>query len=544
MNEKQINQLNNAKNYAQLKKGYCLTTNYKNNTTKLEWKCEHNHIWESTYKTVVQKESWCPECSKIAQSERQKNKNGLEEAQLYASSRGGECLSTEYINARTKLLWKCNNKKHNSWEAIPSQVVRLKTWCPQCHSDMVSIKKTNLNGLEIAKNFAQSKNGECLSEDYIAANKKLKWKCDNNHIWESSFSNVVSNRTWCPQCSTFYRKEHIVRDLLEYLLNTKFPKKKPKWNINTKTNKLLELDGYSEELSIAFEFQGLHHYKTGVFYKNEDDLVYIKYKDKIKKQNCSNNNVKLLVIDDKFKITEKEKILSYILELLNNLSIRVVKLITNKKLNELFNKTTSIQKEFILKAKEYAHAKGGDCLSKEYINSESKLLWKCNEKKHQPWEATFTHIFSTGTWCPRCKGKFSKEEQLSRAKEYAISKGGECLSTVFLTVNDKLQWKCSKLEHPIWESDFSHVVNRKRWCPECSKEKISQKNKNINGLLKAKEHAISRGGECLSNEYVNNHTKMKWKCHNENHKQWEAHYSNVVTCNKWCPECAKEKRKK
>jgi len=34
-----------------------------------------------------------------------------------AKSKGGECLSTEYINAHRKLLWKCKNKNG---------------WCPQC----------------------------------------------------------------------------------------------------------------------------------------------------------------------------------------------------------------------------------------------------------------------------------------------------------------------------------------------------------------------------------------------------------------------------
>ena len=39
--------------------------------------------------------------------------------------------------------------------------------------------------LEFFKNLAISKNGECISSEYIACNKKLKFKCSSGHIWET-----------------------------------------------------------------------------------------------------------------------------------------------------------------------------------------------------------------------------------------------------------------------------------------------------------------------------------------------------------------------
>src|ERR1700688_2340802 len=50
--------------------------------------------------------------------------------QNLALSRDGKCLSTIYINARNKLLWKC--KFGHQWEAVP-YAIKAGGWCPQCH---------------------------------------------------------------------------------------------------------------------------------------------------------------------------------------------------------------------------------------------------------------------------------------------------------------------------------------------------------------------------------------------------------------------------
>lgn len=45
-------------------------------------------------------------------------------------------------------------------------------------------------------------------------------------------------------------------------------------------------------------------------------------------------------------------------------------------------------------------------------------------------------------------------------------------------------------------------------------------------LNRAREHAISKGGNCLSNEYIAGHEKLSWACSNGH--IWEASFSNVV----------------
>ena len=106
-----------------------------------------------------------------------------------------------------------------------------------------------------------------------------------------------------------------------------------------------------------------------------------------------------------------------------------------------------------------ATAKGGKCLSSEYLGNATKLHWQCKEG-HTWWAAP--RDIRAGRWCLQCSG--NAPHTLDDAKELAIKRGGECLSTEYQNSKDKLKWKCC--EGHVWETDWSHV-NRGHWCPTC-----------------------------------------------------------------------------
>jgi hypothetical protein len=49
------------------------------------------------------------------------------------------------------------------------------------------------------QDIAAKWNGFCLSDEYIAAKIKLKWKCVAGHIWEAT-PDSVRRGSWCPKC--------------------------------------------------------------------------------------------------------------------------------------------------------------------------------------------------------------------------------------------------------------------------------------------------------------------------------------------------------
>ena len=84
----------------------------------------------------------------------------LDIVKALAKERGGECLSDEYINSKTKMTFKCCNPEHPPWEAKYHNI-RLGKWCKMCYKEKVTPT------LQDAQELAKRHNGKCLSEKYI-----------------------------------------------------------------------------------------------------------------------------------------------------------------------------------------------------------------------------------------------------------------------------------------------------------------------------------------------------------------------------------------
>ena len=53
-------------------------------------------------------------------------------------------------------------------------------------------------------------------------------------------------------------------------------------------------------------------------------------------------------------------------------------------------------------------------------------------------------------------------------------------------------------------------------------------------------YVINYGGKCLSKEYINAATLLKWRC--EKDHTWEADFQ-IIRQGSWCQQCAKQNRK-
>ena len=93
--------------FAESKGGKCLSTEYKNNNTKMNWKCSKNHIWSANFNSIKNKRRWCPSYGNT--------KLTIEERHEFAKTKSGLCLSEGYVNAYTKMSWQCS--ENHIWNA-------------------------------------------------------------------------------------------------------------------------------------------------------------------------------------------------------------------------------------------------------------------------------------------------------------------------------------------------------------------------------------------------------------------------------------------
>ena len=172
------------------------------------------------------------------------------------------------------------------------------------------------------------------------------------------------------------------------------------------------------------------------------------------------------------------------------------------------------------RARHLAAQIGGQCLSEVYVNARSKLLWEC-AKGHR-WKATPNNV-QRGSWCVVCAGK--TRLTIREMHRLAEARGGKCLSDSYVNNRTPLLWECK--DGHRWQAGGGNIRAGK-WCLICA------------GLGKPSmgdiQHlAQQRGGKCLSRNYANNRTPLRWECI-EGHK-WKAVWSSVQM-GTWCPECS------
>ena len=122
-----------------------------------------------------------------------------------------------------------------------------------------------------------------------------------------------------------------------------------------------------------------------------------------------------------------------------------------------------------------------------------------------------------------------KRAALQRLRDHAASKGGRCVSESYMNRMTKVEWECT-IGHR-WMARPNSVLNGGSWCPHCAI------NKNRLSLHQLQEHARKKGGRCLSDQYRNNRTRVRWQC--KLRHTWEAEARAVLNLGSWCPKCAR-----
>lgn len=424
--------------FAVKKGGKCLSTEYINAKTKLHWVCKQGHEWNAVFHSI-KKGSWCPECVG-------RRRLTLADAHLEAKKRNGKCLSKELVNSRTYLNWECSNS-----HIFPSTLdnVRAGNWCNKCTHPIRAL------ALRDIQNIAIERGGKCLSKIYIDPYTKLEWQCKYGHNWSARATDIIKRGSWCKDCSVGLM-ERVCRQYFEQIFNKPFPNIRPDWLINLKTSQRLELDGYSEELKIAFEYHGQHHYKlNSLFHKKKEDLALRKDLDKLKEKLVKEQGIKLIEIPQIPNYLKLENLMSYLLKKFEENSIVVPENMLNMKI-DLFKAYAPDESKYIEIINKLVESKNGKFLSGYYLGLHTKLEFEC-EYGHQ-WPASPAKVVLQNRWCPYC-AKAKRANSSSKVHE-EISKLGLTFPGEYKTLHSRFQVKCKKCELS-WETSLALIRERK-----------------------------------------------------------------------------------
>ena len=401
--------------------GKCLSESYVNSSTNLLWQCEKRHEWQSTPHRV-KRGQWCAICSG-------KTMLTLEQMQAVAESRGGKCLSIDYVSNKGKLLWQCKNG-HEWW--APATRVKRGAWCIICAN-------RSLGTIEEMQVLAESRGGKCVSTNYVNAESKLLWRCFQGHEWRATPITIKHQGSWCPDCSAG-TGEKICRAYFEQLFNAPFTKSRPDWLRNSRGNRM-ELDGFNDNIKLAFEHQGKQHFEvTHTYVTNDQELAQRIADDTLKTELCNQRGVTLLHIPEIPSLLPLRQIKQYIKKQCEDLGV-ILPLDFDEK---TINMDGVYNHSYLQDIQAIAESHGGRCLSEGIILSSEKVNLRCS-KGHE-WSAVASHI-KMGIWCLECSGSLTLTiEEMRRVAE---SRGGKCLSKNYINSKTKLLWKC-KEGHEWW----------------------------------------------------------------------------------------------
>lgn len=509
-NNSTVNALNKYRKIALERGGECLSTDYINTRSKLHFRCGAGHEWYASASSILHSGSWCLICGHKKGGEKQSDRTFARLQDVLLEKKG--YILSSLTNPRTKHRFQCEHG--HKWETTPHSIIYRDSWCPYCNGGPGQDPQWQLERLQ---QVAFEKGGECLSPIYTNNRTKLRFRCIDGHEWQVTPNDVLSGY-WCPYCVN--KTEALVRQFFECVFDAPFPNTAPVWLQSMDTPRRF-LDGYCDSLRLAFEYHGEQHFRHIKHFHERDGektLSMQQERDQFVRETCAFHGITLIEIGTLPRDYTKEVLVEWVAAQCEQAAgIKI----EPEKIQKFLLLPARVSK--LKEIKDIAASKGGECLETKYISSISKMYFRC-ANGHE--FATIPKSIKKGCWCPVCAG-CRIVSPLEDIKLIAESKGGECLSTEYVNQRTKLHFRCG-VGHE-WYARADGMKNNDRWCPVCSGNKL------LTPLDELRRIAVEHGGKCLSEGYINNKTKLRFRC--EAGHEWNTAASKI-TSGHWCRLCA------
>lgn len=271
-----------------VKSGCQPLSRYGGSTTPISIRCKCGQIFDRIPKLIQRSNVlFCKKCRYENQATQQTKRRDYSKM---IEKMGGEIIGILPQKTSDRVQIKCG--KHGIlFDARVSNLVHGHWNCPKCSGKYLITK-------EECSEFVSKRGGVFISNEVKSAIEPLLVRCSSNHEFEISWNRLKSGR-WCGRCSkSRFIGEEIARQFMEFVFNHKFKKSKPKWLTNNANR--LELDGYCEELKVAFEYDGDQHFRHVTKF-SKTNLEDIQKTDDIKNKLCKESGVILFRFKEPWK---------------------------------------------------------------------------------------------------------------------------------------------------------------------------------------------------------------------------------------------------
>ena len=414
------------------------------------------------------------------------------------------CISTEYIQSHNKLEWTC--KKGHIWERSWSVTNNKNRWCCQCKIQDEKIKKL--------EEIVDEKSGIMIPNNYINTGTKIFLMCENNHIWKATPFSIIN--TWCTECNHATREKNrldaahqIAEQHHGFCLSKtcEHGSEKLSWKCS---------NGHTWNATFNSVVRGVKSWcpKCNINVGEEItrrmfNIMFNEQFEKIRPEWL--NRLEIDGYCEKLALGfeyDGQQHYEYIRHFHRTIDGFKTQQKNDKIKNELCDDQgiTLIRIPYWIKFEDIQHFIIKEC-KKNKIEPPNKELLDYKQ---------FNDIYKNN-------GKYAL------LKKMVEDKKGILFTDVYINKTSKFQVEC-EFGH-IWDATYGAIKNG-TWCSTCS----GNKKMTIDEM---RAIAIEKNGKCLSEEYINNATKLKWQC--EAGHVWESAYCNI-SGGHWCPSCSNNKK--
>ena len=365
------------------KSGIKITLNtYSNVSQKVSCHClKCTHEW-ATSVGCIRSGRGCPKCRRKHATK----KNSLAEEEVKKRLKKLEVtLLSPYINNHEKInveFKKCGHSIWTTWNQIQQG-----QGCGDCAPN----KKLAPDVYEaIAKRFG----GKLISTP-STVEAKLLWECSEGHRFRRSIRPMQRSNTFCTKCNDNWG-ETLCRTVLEKAFGKPFDRARPQDLLSPKGIPI-EFDCYNEELAIALEHQGMHHFKRQPNWQTTEQFKLCQKHDRIKREYCTKKGILLIEIKEVGSITPPENVPKLIDKLIKASGRKAPKSL--KKIEALSLDLKSRRSQFIEAALRSATLLGLEILDPPRL-AEQKVRVLC--KNGHETQKTLRSIIQ-GRMCNKCK---------------------------------------------------------------------------------------------------------------------------------------------
>lgn len=158
------------------------------------FRCAEGHEWEAT-SSRIKRGAWCFPCGHQRRGKEMLRSDGLSQLHHAAQQRDGVCLDDVYQGMAHRYCFRCD--VGHEWRADGNSILSG-SWCKECYRD-----NHNLT-LEMAREKARERGGQCLSTEYKNSATPMHWLCDRGHSWHAPFLTIRQGH-WCHACAVLSR---------------------------------------------------------------------------------------------------------------------------------------------------------------------------------------------------------------------------------------------------------------------------------------------------------------------------------------------------